>query len=256
MPRILLALLTLSLALVLPQVGRAQMQAQTPEALLTSAEESFQRFLVDPEMTWFRDNLPNARGVLIVPRYLRAGFLVGGAGGRGVLVAREKDGPGWLGPVFYYLGSASLGVQIGVDLAEVVLLVMTDQGVDRLLGGDLKLGADARVAAGPVGVGTGATTADIVSFSRSRGLFAGIALDGGVINPSGDFNQAFYGQAATPADILVRRAVPANPAGDPLVRRVEAAAAPAEPAETAPSETEPGETEPAKTEPPQTAPSE
>jgi len=229
MPRMLWTLLGLSLAFVLPQSAHGQ--TQTPEGLLASAEESLGRFLADPEMSWFRDNLPSARGVLIVPRYLRAGFWVGGAGGRGVLVAREKDGPGWLGPVFYYLGSASLGVQVGVDLAEVVLLIMTDGGVDRLLGGDLKLGADARVAAGPVGVGTGASTADILSFSRSRGLFAGIALDGGVINPSGDFNQAFYGQAATPADILVRRSVPPNPAGESLVRRVQTAAAPAIPVE-------------------------
>lgn len=232
MTRILWAVL----AAVLSLGSQPASAAQTPERILADAGHSFRHFLSDPEMQWFRDTLGSARGVLIVPAYVKAGFLVGGAGGRGVLVAREKGGDRWQGPVFYYLGSASLGLQAGVDVAEVVLLVMTDRGVDRLLGGDLKLGADARVAAGPVGAGTGASTADILTFSRSKGLFAGIALDGGVVNPSSDFNRSFYGQPVTPADILVRQSVPPNPRGEPLVRMVEEAAGAA--ADPAPAPTE------------------
>ncbi len=153
------------------------------KGLVAKSQVTLKNFLSDPDMQWARDNLATAKGVLLVPKYAKAGFIIGGAGGQGVLVARDRDGQ-WSGPAFYYMGAASIGLQAGVDVAEVMFLVMSQKGIDALLGGDVKLGADARVAAGPVGAGAQAATADFLGYSRSKGLFAGIAFDGSVVNPA------------------------------------------------------------------------
>lgn len=190
--------------------------------VVEKSRTTLDRFLADPDMKWARDNLKKAKGVLLVPTYAKGGFIIAGAGGQGVLISRDKSGE-WAGPAFYYLGSASIGLQAGVDVAEVMLLIMSEKGIDALLGGDLKLGADVRVAAGPVGAGAQAATADVLGYSRSKGLFAGLAFDGSVINPRAGHNKAFYGKAVTPADILIRRNV-SNPAGEALVDAVAEAA--------------------------------
>lgn len=196
--------------------------AEDAKEIVAKSKTTLNHFLSDPDMKWARNNLKKAKGVLLVPTYAKGGFIVAGAGGQGVLLARDKSGK-WAGPAFYYLGAASIGLQIGVDVAEVMLVIMTDKGVDALLGGDLKLGGDVRVAAGPVGAGAQAATADVLGFSRSKGLFAGIAFDGSVINPRVEHNNAFYGKAVTPTDILIRRNV-SNPAGQSLVKAVARAA--------------------------------
>jgi len=174
--------------------------------IVADSKTTLSNFLSDPEMKWARNNLRKAKGVLIVPTYAKGGFIVAGAGGQGTLLTRDKKGR-WGGPAFYYLGAASVGLQIGVDVAEVMMMIMTDKGVDAMLGGDVKLGGDVRVAAGPVGAGAAAATADVVGFSRSKGLFAGIAFDGSIINPSAKLNNAFYGKTVTTSDILIRRNV-------------------------------------------------
>jgi len=191
--------------------------------ILDKSVLTLSHFLADPEMTWFRDNISSARGILIFPRVVRAGFVFGGSGGQGVLASRDQSTDEWLGPVFYNLASASVGFQAGVDVAEMVLLIMTDQGADALLASDLKLGADARVAAGPVGAGVSAATADVLGFTRSKGLFGGVALDGSVLNPSKGLNNAIYAKEVSPSDILIRRNVTTSD-GEPLLRAVEAAA--------------------------------
>ncbi len=190
--------------------------------LVAKSRVTLKNFLSDPDMQWARDNLGTAKGILLVPKYAKAGFIIGGAGGQGVLLARDRDGQ-WSGPAFYYMGAASIGLQVGVDVAEVMFLVMSQKGIDALLGGDVKLGADARVAAGPVGTGAQAATADFLGYSRSKGLFAGIAFDGSVVNPRKARNNAFYGQDVTPTDILIRKTV-VNPDGAAIVAEVEAAA--------------------------------
>ena len=190
--------------------------------IVADSKTTLNNFLSDPEMKWARKNLKKAKGVLIVPTYAKGGFIVAGAGGQGALLSQDKKGR-WAGPAFYYLGAASVGLQIGVDVAEVMLMLMTDKGVDAMLGGDVKLGGDVRVAAGPVGAGAVAATADVVGFSRSKGLFAGIAFDGSVINPSEKLNNAYYGKAVTSSDILIRRNV-SNPDAKSLVNAVAKAA--------------------------------
>ncbi len=149
--------------------------------------------------------LADAHGVAIIPRVIKAGFVVGGQAGHGVVVTRGADGA-WTGPTFVALGGASIGFQAGVQSADVVLVFKSRKSLDRILDGKgkLTLGADASVAAGPVGRQAMAATdarlqAEIVSYSRSRGLFAGVALDGTALVNDRDAN-ATYARTARPED--------------------------------------------------------
>jgi len=163
------------------------------------------------DMSAFRDLLKDAKGVFISPQILKGAFVVGASGGSGVFMVRDATTGEWSQPAFYTIGAASFGLQIGGEASEVVLLAMTDRGVSALLSDSVKLGADVGVAAGPVGVGASAATAnlsaDILSFARSKGLFAGISLDGAVVKVRDSLNNAYYGAMVTPTDILVKRTV-------------------------------------------------
>ena len=105
------------------------------------------------------------------------------------------------------MGNVTFGLQIGAELSEVVLMVMTEKGLDSMLSTSVNLGADASVAAGPVGAGAKVATADILAFSRSKGIFAGLTVEGAAIAVRDKWNHAYYGKAVTPVDILVRRSV-------------------------------------------------
>jgi lipid-binding SYLF domain-containing protein len=180
----------------------------TPEeahASTDAAQATLKNFMQDPQMTWLRDNLPRAKAVLISPRILQAGFIVGASGGNAVLHARTGSGAGWTGPAFYKLATGSIGLQIGAESAEMVGVVLTDKALNSFLSNSFKLGGDVSVAAGPVGTGTGAPiTADMVVYVRAKGLYGGLNLSGSVISVDDGGNQAFYGRAVTPVDILVR----------------------------------------------------
>ncbi len=176
-------------------------------ALVDQSTILFKSFGEDPNMTWFRDNVQYAKAVFIVPQMLKAGFFLGGSGGSGVLVSRNMKTNVWSYPVFYTMGSVSFGLQIGGEASQVVLLVMTDKGMDSLLTTSFKLGADASVAAGPVGNGAKAATADILAFARSQGAFAGLSIEGAVIKPRDKWNAAYYKQSVSPADILIRNLI-------------------------------------------------
>jgi lipid-binding SYLF domain-containing protein len=178
-----------------------------PERLVADAQRTLSNFIRDPDQTWIQDNLSRARAVLIAPQVVRAGFIFGGSGGRGVLVAR--DGRAWAGPAFYNLATGSVGFQAGVDVSEVIIVVMTDRGFNSLLSTSFKVGGEASIAAGPVGAGAGSTvTADLISFTRARGVFGGLNLDGTVISTNVPWNDAFFGGSnLLPPDILIRRTV-------------------------------------------------
>ncbi len=178
-----------------------------PERLVGDAQTTLSNFIRDPDQTWIQDNLSRARALLIAPQVVRAGFIFGGSGGRGVLVAR--DGRTWAGPAFYNLATASVGFQAGIDVSEVIIVVMTDKGFNSLLSTTFKVGADASIAAGPVGAGARSTvTADLISFSRAKGVFGGLNLDGTVVSTNIPWNDAFYGGSnLLPPDILIRRSV-------------------------------------------------
>lgn len=178
-----------------------------PEGLVADARTTLSNFIRDPDQTWIQDNLSRARAILIAPQVVRAGFIFGGSGGRGVLVAR--DGRAWAGPAFYNLATASVGFQAGIDVSEVVVVVMTERGFNSLLSTSFKIGGDASIAAGPVGAGARSTiTADLISFTRAKGVYGGLNLDGTVVSINVPWNDAFFGGSnLLPPDILIRRTV-------------------------------------------------
>ncbi len=172
--------------------------------LVSSAQSTFSDFQRDPDMTWFRGNIGRAKAVLIAPEIVKAGWIFGGSGGRAVLYARNDQGQ-WAGPAFYNIGAASVGFQAGLSVSQTVTLVMTDKGLNSLLANSVKLGGDASIAAGPVGAGANSdVTTDFVAFSRAKGLYGGLNLEGSVISPANDWNSAYYGKSVLPPDILVR----------------------------------------------------
>jgi lipid-binding SYLF domain-containing protein len=194
-------------------------------AAASASQATFDHFVKDPDMTWLQQNLPRARAVLISPRILQAGFIVGGSGGNAVLLARSAGGGSWSGPAFYKLGTGSIGLQAGAESAEMVALVMTEKALNSFLSSDFKLGGDVSVAAGPVGAGTGAPiTADMVVYVRSKGLYAGLNLNGSVISVDDKANEAFYGRQVTPPDILIKHSA-TNAAGDALAQDIARASA-------------------------------
>ena len=190
-----------------------------PEKLVSDAQTTLSNFLRDPDQTWIQENLGRAKAVMIAPQIVKAGFIFGGSGGRAVLVAR--DGRTWAGPAFYDLATASVGFQAGVEVSEAIVVVMTDKGLNSLLATSFKMGGDASVAAGPVGAGAKSNvTADLITFTRAKGLYGGLNLDGTVVNTNIPWNDAFYGRSnVLPPDILIRRS-PTSPKSAALLADV------------------------------------
>jgi lipid-binding SYLF domain-containing protein len=179
------------------------------ERLVEKSRLAFEAFVADKDMgPPLKSLLSRAKGVLIYPQVLKGAFIVGAAGGSGVMLAHEEKAPHWAGPAFYTMGEASFGLQIGGEAMEVVLVALTERGVSALLSTSVKLGGNVGVAAGPVGAGATAATqnlsADIVSYARSKGLFAGVSLDGAVVDVRESLNDAYYGKKVTPTDILIK----------------------------------------------------
>ena len=193
------------------------------QQMIDKAKMTFQKFVADPNVGWGPNQAKNVKGVLIVPQLLRGAFIFGGAGGSGVFLMRDAKTGEWSDPAFYTMGSASFGLQIGGDASEIILLVMTTQGAETFLNTSFKLGGDASIAAGPVGAGAkGQTTfksADILSYSLAKGVFAGISLEGASVAVSKGSNRAYYGEDTRPTDILVVRRAK-NPKAADLVKAV------------------------------------
>ncbi len=183
------------------------------QGLVDKARVTFENFMVDDQNfgEWFRKNLHEAKALLIVPNLLKGGYIVGGSGGSGVLVVKDVKTGLWSQPAFYTMGSVTLGLQIGGEAAEVVMMVRTQKAVDKLLTSSFKLGGDASIAAGPVGGGAKSNVmTDIISYTRSKGAYAGVSLEGAVIATRDKWNQTYYGKAVTPVEILVENSV-SNP---------------------------------------------
>ena len=177
-----------------------------------------------------QDLLDKARCVVIMPSVLKAAFIVGGSYGRGTMVCRTgKDFTGpWGSPAMYALEGGSIGLQIGGEATDFVILVMNNRGVDSLLHSKVKLGADASVAAGPKGRTASADTdaymrAEMLSYSRARGVFAGISLQGSTLRPDNDANERLYGKDATAAKIISESKIEAPEAARKLVSRLQRA---------------------------------
>jgi lipid-binding SYLF domain-containing protein len=173
--------------------GPGQQQTLVDRATLTVQEMMTQNVSQDPKKL-----LRNAKAAMICPRIFKAGFFFGGEGGNCVLLARAGNGT-WSYPAFYTIGSGSFGFQFGIEDSQLLMLIMTEKGLNAVLDSQIKLGANAGIAIATIGAGIqGSTTtavgADIVAFASSRGLFGGIALEGSVMSAQSDWNQSYYGQ--------------------------------------------------------------
>ena len=196
--------------------------AAAQQQLVDKAQLTLEAFASDSQLRdQFKQLRKEARALFIVPQFMRGAFIFGGAGGSGVLIARDEKTGKWGDPVFYNIGSASFGAQIGADVSEMVLVVRTRKGLEEFFTNDFKLGANAGMATGPVGAGMSAQgiAADIVSYARQKGAFAGMALDGAFVSVSNDSNQAYYGKPVRPTDIIVKKEI-----GNPKSLQLRAAA--------------------------------
>ncbi|MFB3826969.1 MAG: lipid-binding SYLF domain-containing protein [Bryobacteraceae bacterium] len=172
-----------------------------------------------PDRSIPQDLFDRAECIVVVPGMKKAAFGFGGKYGRGFLSCRNKGAAGWSAPGAVRMEGGSFGFQIGVSSTDVILLVMNRRGMDKLLSSKFTLGADAAVAGGPVGRSTSAQTdamlkAEILSWSRSRGAFAGVSLEGATLRNDLDENQVLYGSKITNREVVTRRpAVPAAAKG-------------------------------------------
>jgi lipid-binding SYLF domain-containing protein len=194
--------------------SETEQQVLVDRATLTLQEMVTTNVSHDP-----RDLLRRARGVMICPRVFKAGFLFGGSGGGCVLLARAGNGT-WSYPAFYSIGSGSFGLQAGLQDSQVLLLIMTRRGLNAVLDSQIKLGASAGLAIATFGGGvqadtTAAVGADIIAFAASRGLFAGISLEGSVMSTDTHGDQLYYGRPYAARQIVMDMQG-VNPGADPL----------------------------------------
>jgi lipid-binding SYLF domain-containing protein len=190
-----------AVTLVLPASSDDDNAAKVKEADAQSvkAAKVFYAIMEAPDKGIPQDLIARAKAIAVFPQVIKASFVIGGEGGRGVVSRRASAG--WSNPVFFRAGGPSVGWQIGASATDFVLLFMNDDAVSHLMKDKFALGAEAAVAGGPVGREAGAGTdammhAEILSYSRSRGLFAGISLKGVVVRPEDDLNQAVYSKSA------------------------------------------------------------
>ena len=178
--------------------------ADDPAEQLDEAAAVFSEIMATPDRGIPRDLLAKAHCVVIVPGLKTAAFIVGAKYGKGYLSCRNKSGAGWSAPGTVKIEGGSVGFQIGGSSTDLVMLVMTARGADRLLASEFTLGAGASVAAGPVGRTATAQTADILSWSRSEGLFAGVALEGATLRQDLDDNATLYGKKLENREIVTQ----------------------------------------------------
>jgi len=208
----ILAVLALASMAVLGPTAQAQAKTDGQQRVVERARLALDAFLDDPNFKQMRVYVQNAYAVLIVPELLKGGFFFGAEYGIGVLLVRDPQTGTWGEPAFYSLYGGSVGLQFGGQTSDVVFTIMNEGAVDKLLNHGIKLGADAGVAAGRLGVSIGAGTTthfgdDIYVFAKSKGLFGGFWLDGTYIRANDDWNRAYYGHPVDPRQIVRRTTV-------------------------------------------------
>jgi lipid-binding SYLF domain-containing protein len=195
--------------------------AEAPERLQAAAD-SLKEVMGVPDKSIPQDLLSRAQCIVIVPGLKKGAFIFGAKYGRGFVSCRREGGVGWSAPGSIRVEGGSFGFQIGGSETDVFMLVMNKKGMDRLLSTKFTLGGDASVAAGPVGRSAqaetdAALTAEILTWSRQRGLFAGVSLSGATLREDSDWNQDLYGKKLTNRDIIVKSAVPAPKSAGELI---------------------------------------
>ncbi len=204
MKRLLLIVLTVALAAPLACLA-AETKADAVDRM-NQAATILNQLIATPDNSIPDTVLKSAKCVAIVPSMIKGGFVFGGRHGRGVATCRAPNGA-WSAPAFFTLSGGSWGAQIGVESADVVMMIMNDKGMQDLMSSKFKLGGEASVAAGPVGRQGEASTdykmkAEVLTYSRTRGLFAGLELNGAVLKADDDSTQAFYGRKEAFRQIL------------------------------------------------------
>ena len=196
-------------AAVLAAAGVAPVSAQSDETeRLTMATRVMDEIMEAPDSSIPKSVLNDAAGVTIFPSTIKAGFIFGGHRGKGVVLARDPETGAWSAPAFLTLTGGSFGLQIGAQSVDLVLIVMNQRGLENLLRNEWKIGGDASAVVGPVGRDLEASTdiqlrAEILSYSRTRGLFAGVTLQGSTIRADRDANERFYGQRLDSEEIVL-----------------------------------------------------
>ena len=185
------------------------------------AAEMFKEVMGAPDKAIPQELLNKAQCIVIVPGLKKGAFFIGGKYGRGFVSCRKKDGVGWSAPGSIRVEGASIGLQIGGSETDVLMLVMNQRGMDRLLSTKFTLGADAAAAAGPVGRSTqaetdAAMTAEILTWSRSRGLFAGVSLSGATLRQDDEWNNELYGRKIANREIITTGVASPKPADELL----------------------------------------
>jgi lipid-binding SYLF domain-containing protein len=194
-----------ALALVSSQPAIADNLKEDAEIIVNKARLVMEEVKNAPDSGPAYDLIRQSAGVAIIPDMFKGGFIVGGSYGKGVVAAR-KDGK-WSGPSFVYIGAGSVGLQIGAQLTDLILVVIGQNTMDSFLRSNFKLGADAAIAVGPVGAQATAATeillkGGIYSYSRAKGLFAGVSLEGAGLGTEFDLNRAYYQTTSNPKEIL------------------------------------------------------
>ncbi len=186
--------------------------ASTPERMLDTAESVFSSFVHHPERRAdMQDLLRRSRGLIIVTSYNRAGFIIGGAFGRGLLLAKNEDGS-WTNPAFVEVGGGGLGLQAGISTAEMLVFIMTNKGLEAVINDQVRLGVMGGVSVLTLGREMSAaralrTGSDVITIAQTAGLYGGIALEGSAISADGNRNRAFYGQNVSMHDIIINNSV-------------------------------------------------
>lgn len=199
--------------------ARPAMALSDQQEIVDKARITFDKLIQSPEFAELPNYVKRAKALMIFPELIKGGFIIGGEGGSGVLVVRDAN-QGWSNPAFYTLAAGSLGLQIGGQVSEVVLTIMSDKALDAVIDNQMKLGGEVSMAAGPLGKGLEVSTttnleADVYSFAKTAGLFGGVSLEGAGILKRDSWNAGYYGTGATPYAILIERRF-SNPNAQPL----------------------------------------
>jgi len=210
------------MALASPAIAQ-QSQKQSAEAeRVAEAATVLTEIMSIPENSIPEELMARAHGIAVIPHVVKGAFGIGGQWGKGLMSQRREDGS-WSQPAYIEIGGGSFGLQIGVQASDIVLVFTDEDGLKGVLKGKLKLGADASATAGPVGrkaeVGTDILLRSAVfAYSRSKGLFAGISLDGSVIGIDDSANEKIYGKSVTGEQILLGKTVQTNATVEPLMK--------------------------------------
>jgi SH3 domain-containing YSC84-like protein 1 len=219
-----LAALVACVCLTIPLLAHNGANVEKEDDRLKQSYDVLREILGMPDKGIPRDLLNKAECVVVFPSVKKAAFIVGGSYGRGVMVCRTGEnfsGP-WSAPAMFALEGGSVGFQIGGQATDFVLLVMNERGADSIMSSKVKLGADASAAAGPVGRDTSAETdiamkAEILSYSRARGIFGGVSLEGSTLRSDGGANKDLYGEELDAKQIVRENKVQVPDAGKPLI---------------------------------------